>query len=236
MKKNILGINIDDVTELTALKLVEEWLQVKKKYYVVTPNPEIIVAAQTDLDLQTALNNADLAIPDGVGLKFAGIKNRTPGIDLMEKIIAMAVQQRYTIALMGGRYGVTTRVVERLKLRYPTILITFAEDGGEVSSEGESLDSTNDHLTATDILFVAFGHGKQEKWIAKNLPNIPVRVAMAVGGAFDYLSGDVSRAPNWLRSLGLEWLFRLITQPWRVKRQLALLEFLWLSFSRGKTK
>ncbi len=84
-----------------------------------------------------------------------------------------------------------------------------------------------------DILFVALGHIKQEKWIADNLDRIPVHVAMGVGGAFDYLGGFVPRAPKLMRELGLEWLFRLVVQPWRIKRQLALIKYLWLLAKRA---
>ncbi len=79
-----------------------------------------------------------------------------------------------------------------------------------------------------DILFVAFGFPKQEEWIAKNLASLPVIAAMGVGGAFDYLSGEVVRAPRFIRRIGFEWLFRLVKQPWRLKRQKALLVFIWL--------
>ncbi|MBI4040089.1 WecB/TagA/CpsF family glycosyltransferase [Candidatus Daviesbacteria bacterium] len=87
-------------------------------------------------------------------------------------------------------------------------------------------------IPPTDILFVAFGQVKQEKWITENLSEIPVKVAMGVGGAFDYISGRVPRAPIWMRRLGLEWLFRLITQPWRIRRQMVLLKFAWLTFTK----
>lgn len=91
-----------------------------------------------------------------------------------------------------------------------------------------ALIGSNFAIPSVDILFVAFGHIKQEKWIAKNLDKIPAHVAMGVGGAFDYLSGGVSRAPKLMRDLGLEWLFRLIVQPWRIGRQLSLFRYLWL--------
>ncbi len=118
--------------------------------------------------------------------------------------------------------------------------MAFTESGGEVNRNGVILresvanrEVTFNNIPPLDLLFVAFGHIKQEKWIANNLEKIPVKVMMGVGGAFDYLSGNVLRAPKWVRSLGLEWLFRLVLQPWRIKRQLSLFMFLWLIIVRG---
>jgi len=96
----------------------------------------------------------------------------------------------------------------------------------KIKSRDSSLIAQND-IPQTDLLFIAFGPPKQEKWIANNLDKVPIKVAMGVGGAFDYLSGNVFRAPKWLRDLGMEWLFRLSLQPWRIKRQLSLLKFIF---------
>lgn len=215
MKKQVLGIKIDDVNIAEATKIVEEWLSESGKHYIVTPNPEIVIAAQNAEELKKILNSADLAIPDGVGLKFAGVKNTFSGTDFMEKLVERCTGWAYTVGFLGGRGDVAKRCAECLKKKYPKLKVSFVrEEPGEIP--------------ATDILFVAFGAPKQEYWIAANLDKIPVRVAMGVGGAFDYISGRVPRAPIWIRNLGFEWLFRLIIQPWRTKRQLALLKFLLL--------
>ena len=133
----------------------------------------------------------------------------------MEGLIKLASEKGFTIGFLGGRCEVADKVVERLQKKYQNLKINYvAEEPGEIPK--------------TDILFVAFGAPKQEKWIAENLEKIPVKVAMGVGGAFDYISGRVPRAPAWIRRLSLEWLFRLIIQPWRIKRQLKLLKYLWL--------
>jgi len=103
------------------------------------------------------------------------------------------------------------------------------EDIYNPTSNIKNLSSSINHLpSSTDILFVAFGAPKQEFWINENLQKIPVKIAIGVGGAFDYLSGKIPRAPGFIRNIGLEWLFRLVVQPWRIKRQLALIEFIWL--------
>ncbi len=231
MKKNILGVKIDDVASSEVLELVGKWLKGDGKHYIVTPNPEIVVMAQKDKELKNIINNAELAIPDGVGLRLAtDIVMTTPGIDVMEELVKLAAEKSFTIGLLGGRGDVANKTAECLKKKYPKLKVTFAESGGEVDLDGTM--STNrpfgGSLPTTNLLFVAFGPPKQEKWIAKNLEDLDVKVAMGVGGAFDYISGKVPRAPRWIRSLGFEWLFRLIIQPWRIKRQLVLLKYLWL--------
>lgn len=215
---NVLGVKIDDVSMQEALIKIEKWIWNPGKHYVVTPNPEIIMTAQKDKKLMEILNKADLAIPDGVGLKLSGkVKNTVAGTDLMEKLIALSGEKGFKIAFLGGQEGIAERLAERLTREYQNILITFAGSDGNIGQ-----------IPPTDLLFVAFGAPKQEKWIDDNLSKQPVNVMMGVGGAFDYLSGKTLRAPVWLRNLGLEWLFRLVTQPWRIKRQLSLIKYIWL--------
>ncbi len=212
----MLGVKIDDVTIDEVVELVGKWLKGSGKHCIVTPNPEIVVMAQKDKELKNIINNADLAIPDGVGLKLSGdIENTTPGIDVMEQLVKMASEKGATTGLLGGREGIAERAANCLRKKYPKLKISF------VSEEPRK-------IPATDILFVAFGAPKQEYWIAANLDKIPVKVAMGIGGSFDYISGKIPRASVWVRSIGFEWLFRLIIQPWRIKRQLSLMKFVWL--------
>ncbi len=217
MKVNILGVKIDDVNMAEALVITEKWIWNPGKHYIVTPNPEFLVAAQNDTVFKKILNGADLSIPDGAGLKLSGkIKNTFAGTDFMEKLVGLAAEKGFTTGFLGGRDGVAKKCTECLLKKYPKLKIAL------VSSD------TGEKIPPLDLLFVALGHIKQEKWIADNLDKIPVHVAMGVGGAFDYLGGFVPRAPEWIRGLGLEWLFRLIVQPWRIKRQLALIRYLSL--------
>lgn len=223
MIKNVLGVKIDDIPIADALQKVKEFLSDGKSHYIVTPNPEIIIEANKDKELLEVLKRADLSIPDGFGLKFAGIKNRFAGADFMEEIIKHSEDWAITIGLLGGDNGIAEKARECLEKRYQNISVVFAESGGIVDENG---NSKNLKLPQLDILFVGFGHGKQEKWIYKNLNSQPVKVFMAVGGSLDYISGKVPRAPKILRALGFEWLFRLLVQPWRVKRQFSLVVFM----------
>lgn len=239
---NILGVSVDNITMSEALDKVEQWLKKDGKRYVVTPNPEFIMAAQKDEEFKEVLNNADLAIPDGVGLKIGSdIQSTIPGVDFLEELVKMSSKKGFTTGFLGGRDSVAKKAAECLQKKYPGLRVVFADDGPEVDIMGNGVSSKyygkkqeqkpiihNTYpISQVDILFVGFGQVKQEKWIAENLPNLPVKVAMGVGGSFDYLSGQVARAPKWMRKLGLEWLFRLIIQPWRIKRQLALIKFIW---------
>ena len=223
MKKNILGVGVTDAKSEDILEYVlDEVKKPSKKLSIVTPNPEIVVYATKHPTFKKLINEADLALCDGVGLLLAGmvlgkpLPERITGVDLMKSLCEKSVKKAYTIGFLGGRAGVAERTAECLKGLYPGLRVDFTESDFDVKHFPKK---------GVDILFVAFGFPKQEEWIAKNLPLLPVKVAMGVGGAFDYLSGNVTRAPFIVRAVGLEWLFRLIRQPWRWRRQLSLLLF-----------
>lgn len=257
MKSDILGVKIDNVSLTEALAMTEKWICDSGKHYIVTSNLEFILAAQNDPEFKQILNKADLAIPDSSSLGFSywllkrnilarlllwplfftPLKQVMPfdrvfGTDFMEALCKLAAEKGFIVGFLGGQDGVAKKTTECLLRKYPRLRVAFADSGGDVDDDGNVIASpAKDRLRMTvgiDILFVAFGHIKQEKWIAKNLDKIPVKIAMGVGGAFDYLSGSVPRAPKWIRELGFEWLFRLVIQPWRIKRQLALVKYLWL--------
>ncbi len=159
----------------------------------------------------------------------------TAGTDLMDALIKEASKQKWSIGLLGGKDEVAKTLKLKLEQKYPDLQITYANPGGvidkdgvEIWEEGEVSEADKIKLPKTDIVFVAFGHGKQEKWIAKNLSSQPVKIMMGVGGAFDYLSGTIPRAPKLWQQYGFEWLYRLIQQPWRAKRFLSLIHFTFL--------
>lgn len=247
-KKEILGAEITDATQEEIVEYFFALLQKDDKHYIVTPNPELVVYAQRHPQFKTILNNASISLCDGIGLywaaKFLGkpLKERTTGTDFMELVCRESVKQDINIGLLGGKRGVAERTAEQLRRRHPGVDIVFVAEewpdkieNGELriekSDTSKKLSTLNSQLSTIDILFVAFGHPKQEEWISKHITNLPVKAAMGVGGAFDYISGSVLRAPLLMRKLGLEWLFRLVRQPWRLKRigKVALLEFVLLT-------
>jgi len=231
-KQSLLGIEITNSTSKEILEYIIDFLQSNKKpIYVVTPNPEIIVRATKNKAFREILNNAELALPDGVGVLLGGqivgkpFQERVTGTDFIEAICKRVVNESksdvrkpITMGFLGAGPNVALKASECLSKKYPGLRVAFAGEEWPTSQPSEPLD----------ILFVAFGVPKQEEWMAEHVGNIPVRVMIGVGGALDYLSGRVPRAPKVLRSAGLEWLYRLIREPWRAKRQLALVEYIWL--------
>lgn len=253
-KKMILGIGVTDETKENILEYILKSLQnLTKPYYIVTPNPEIIVAANKNNDLKNVLNNANLALNDGVGVGLAAqimgisLKERFTGVELVEKVCEKSNDWPITVGFLGAGPNVAEKTAECLKSRYPKLRVGFI--GTEWHKENvvlgkkyvvtsnlykakdkkkKILHTSYDILDTDviDILFVAFGAPKQEFWMAEHVGRIPVKVMVGVGGAFDQIAGVVPRASKLVRRLGFEWLFRLIIQPWRWKRQLALIEFL----------
>lgn len=232
------GITLNSTSQTRVLGKIAERIKKNKKTFVVTPNPEFIVYAHKHLWFKKILNQADFAIPDGIGLVWAGkilgqpIKERISGTDLMEKLCQEAVKRNWSVYLLGAKPGVAKKTLEVLQKRYSG-LKGWTESGPKLKIEKWNLKTAKDWVEKVnqkkpDLLFVGFGMGKQEKFIWDNWDKLDVRLAMGVGGAFDYLSGQIPRAPKWVQKIGLEWLFRLLREPWRWKRQLRLLEFIWL--------
>lgn len=223
--KNII-LSIDDLTfEDTLEYLTEKAKGNGKKTFVVTVNPEIIMLMRKYPDYKKAVMSADLRTVDGVGVLFAGkilgksFKGRIHGADITQKLSEAVAKQPITVGFLGGRDNVALRTADRLKKANPDLKVAFAIEEMSESDFGKY---------KCDILFVAFGSPKQEKWIYDNLTKLNVNVAIGVGGSFDFISGKVRRAPVFIRRIGLEWFYRLVTQPWRIKRQIKLIHFVLL--------
>ncbi len=226
MKYEILGVKIDDYTLEECGREIKNSLVSGKQHFIATPNPEFIVLAQKDKEFFNILNSAKMSLPDGIGMLFANIYlhkkiiHRITGNDAINIIASVAEQKKYSIYLLGGDRGVTKKAGEALKKKFPNIKIAGTYDGSiqDVKNvEARALE--NIQRAAPDILFVALGHGKQEKFIFHNLAKLPtVKIAIGVGGALDYLSGKKLRAPKFVQKIGLEWLYRLALEPKRWKR------------------
>jgi N-acetylglucosaminyldiphosphoundecaprenol N-acetyl-beta-D-mannosaminyltransferase len=250
-KKQILGVNITSASKNKILEYISSSLgDSKEKYYIVTPNPEMVVAAHNNPKFKSILNNAHIALCDGVGLLLASqllgkpIPERITGTDFVKDLCETFKDQPISIGFLGGKPQIAELAVERLLQEWPHLNIVFVHDewnddgfsfsernlNSGIKSQGKDQKSISKHISTRhiDILFVAFGFPKQEEWIYSNLESLDVSIMIGVGGAFDYLSGTVIRAPFIIRAIGLEWLFRLVRQPWRIKRQLAIIEFLFL--------
>lgn len=239
-KIDILGVKIDKITAIETIERIGQFLRSNSSHYIITANPEMAVEAQKDEEFRKIINNADLVVPDGFGLILASkilygknrLTERISGIDLIFEI-AKNFGNDYKIFLLGGKESVAKITAEKLKEKFPEIKIA-GFFGGDASEIGDSAAILAVNVASPDILFVAYGAPKQEKWIARNLKKMPsVKLVMGVGGAFDIISGRIKRAPLWMRRFGLEWLWRLIQEPRRIGRIYnATIKFLWLVLTK----
>lgn len=231
MKKQLLGVNITIDSKETILSEVTTYLLGKSKkspFVIVTPNPEQVMLAQKDKDFLKLLNRADVALPDGVGIVWAmkGIVLRISGVDFMSDCVRMANKNNWTIGLVGGWNGVGNKALVELQHSYVNL------HGWALEPEETSIEKHAKHIvdTNTKMVFVALGAPKQEEYIDALKKYCKQVVFMSVGGAFEMIAGTIPRAPDWIQTIGFEWLYRLCQEPWRWRRQLALLNFLFLVF------
>lgn len=230
---NILGVAIDDVTEAEALERIAEFVAAGGPHQVVTVNPEFVMEARHNAEFRQVLAGASLATPDGVGLLLVARRRGTPlrgrvtGVALAERVANLAARRGWSLFLLGAAPGVAERAAAALQRGSPGLRVAGCYAGSPRAADEPAIRAIV-AAARPDVLLVAYGHPAQELWIARNQPALGVPVAIGVGGALDYLAGAVPRAPAWMRRLGLEWLYRLIRQPWRWRRiVVAVPLFLW---------
>ncbi len=237
MATTILGTRIDTLSKQNVLGRVRSFLNSKEPHFIVTANPEIVMAAKHNDEYRAILNKADLVVADGIGLKFASqylgspIPQRLTGVELVYEIADIAEEENASIYLLGAGHGIAEKAARNLTERFPGLTIAGFESGHRFGWWRVPDERIVRHIrrSKAKVLFVAFGHPKQEKWIYYNLPKLPnIRIAMGVGGAFDYIAGKVKRAPVWMQKMGLEWLYRLMREPSRGPRIVtAVFRFSW---------
>ncbi len=240
----ILGVTIACVDFAATLALIADWVTTadlprhasagrSTTRQICTVNPEFIMHARSDPAFARVLRQADLCVPDGVGVLWAArqqgvhLTERVTGSDGIFRICARAADAGWTVFLLGAAPGVAATAAAALQARYPTLKVVGTH-GGAPTAAAWPMIREQLQVTAPHILFVAYGHPHQDRWIADHRDELPARVAIGVGGAFDFVAGVTIRAPGWMQRLGLEWLHRLITQPWRWRRMLVLPRFIWL--------
>lgn len=196
-------------------------------YQVCTVNPEFIMAARRDPMFAGILRQADLCVPDGIGVLWAArrqgitLVERVTGSDGIYHICQRAAESGWRVYLLGAATGIAEAAAHRLLALYPGLQVVGAYSG---SPQAEAWPEIHRRLQEAqpDILFVAYGHPRQDVWIAQHRHELPVKVALGVGGAFDFVAGVTPRAPAWVQQWGLEWLYRLIQEPWRWRRMAVL--------------
>jgi N-acetylglucosaminyldiphosphoundecaprenol N-acetyl-beta-D-mannosaminyltransferase len=228
---NILGVQIDDVTMPEAVARVLVWTEERAGRLVVTPNPEIVMAARRDPEFRAILNAADLAIPDGVGLVWAArllgrpLRGTTPGVELVEALAPKAAARGQRWYLLGGAEGVAAAAGRVLTARHRGLVIAGALAGDPAPGCDSAMQAAIRAAGPIDLLLVAYGAPKQERWLARNLAASGAAVGIGVGGTFNFLTGRSRRPPAAIQRAGFGWLFRLVTEPWRWRRQLSLPRF-----------
>jgi N-acetylglucosaminyldiphosphoundecaprenol N-acetyl-beta-D-mannosaminyltransferase len=229
----LLGVRVDRIVMSEALQKIDEFVESGAPHIIVTADASGVVVAQQDEELRQIINKADLVTPDSTGILLASkwygapLPEKVSGVDLAVEISERAAEKGYSIFLLGAAPGVADAAAENLKQRFKGLKIAgthhgFFEDESEVVREVAE--------SGAKVLFVAMGIPKQEKWITQNLDKLGVCVAMGVGGTFDVLSGNVNRAPEWMRRHGLEWAHRLASNPRKIGKVATLPRFLWMVF------
>ena len=277
MKVHILDIKINKITFQEVFDKIEFFLESDNNHYIVTVNPEIVIAAQKDEKIKNILNKADISVPDGIGILWASkflsnkhcytvtllklfisglslifypkycrqiLPERISGVGLIYKICQKFENSDYSIFFLGAENSVAEKTAQKLKEKFPNLKIAGVNSSAIAKNSFPKATLANVafkhdeniiekiNQVKPDILFVALGAPKQEKWIAENLKKIPsVKLAIGVGGSFDFISEKIKRSPKFMRRVGLEWLWRLILQPWRAKRIFkATIVFVWKVF------
>ncbi|MHB8125950.1 MAG: WecB/TagA/CpsF family glycosyltransferase [Desulfitobacteriaceae bacterium] len=227
MKVDVLGIYIDNLTLAETAQCIGEAVKEKKPCRVVTANPEMIYAANQDKGLRDLINSANLVTADGIGVIWAAaclgtpLQERVTGIDLLQALFPLAGERNWRIFFLGGRPGVAERAAAYVQQDFPGII--WQAENGFFSFKYEIELQEKIRLFNPDLLLVGLGAPRQDYWIAAN--SELASVTIGVGGSFDALAGIVIRAPQWIRNLNLEWLYRLWQEPWRWKRQMVLPRF-----------
>ena len=230
MKIDVMGLKFDSMTMDEALSRAEALLRGDKAAYVVTPNAEIAYEALHDGQLREMLNGADLMLPDGAGVVLASKLLRTPvkqkvaGVDFADRLLELLAQTGGSVYLLGSKPGVAELAAEKMVQKHPGLTIAGLADG-YFKDEGPVIEKIN--AAHPDVLFVCLGAPKQERFMAAHRQALNVRLMAGLGGSLDSFAGTVKRAPQWMINCSLEWLYRLIKEPWRFKRMLRLPKFVW---------
>ena len=231
MKTDVLGVAFDALTLTEAEERADALLRARKGGYIVTANPEIVLHSRDDAAYAAAVNGADLVLADGVGDLYAArilgtpLPERVAGSDLTPRLLSRLAERGGSVFLYGARPGVAERAGEALRSACPGLRIAGTENG-YISDETALFTALDKEQP--DLLLLGLGVPRQELWMARNRQRTNA-VMIGVGGLLDVFAGDIPRAPESWQRLGLEWLYRLLREPRRIKRMIRLPEILLLA-------
>lgn len=237
MKTEIMGVCFDDFSVEETVSKAMAALKRGEKFFIVTPNPEIVNVAIKDEKYKDVLNSADVVTPDGIGIVYASkmlggnVKKRAPGFDIVKGILNELSKTDGSVYLFGGKPGVADMAADNISREYPGIRIA-GTDNGYFEDDTEIIARINN--SKPDFLLVCLGAPKQEMWISRNITDLNAGVLIGAGGSIDVLSGQTKRAPGIFIKLNCEWLYRLLKEPKRIGRMAKIPVFLLkVLFKRG---
>jgi len=237
----ILGVKVNTVTMATALEQIRQFIREGRPHHIVTADATCIMKAQEDPALRDLINAADLVTPDGAGVLWTAkvldlpLAERVSGVDLTDRLCALAAREGYRVYFLGAAPGVAEKAAQVLQQKYPGLKVAGARDGYFAPAE-EAVVAEQIRAAQAQVVFVALGLPKQEWWIHRYKEQAGAAVYMGVGGSFDVISGNLPRAPLWMQRNGLEWLYRVLIEPRRIRRLAALPRFvLIVTWDRLKT-
>lgn len=245
---DILGVGVHNCDQSEAVAALERFLRERpaRLHQVCTVNPEFVMEARRNRPFRDLLNRVDLATPDGVGVVAAArllgkpVRGRATGVQIVEHLARISAREGYSLFLLGAQPGVADEAAQVLRRRYGEVSIAGTFPGSPNDEDWPEISSRLERAKP-DVLLVAYGAPRQDLWIDRHSRELPssVKVAVGVGGVYDYLSGRAPLAPAPIRRIGMEWLYRLVTQPWRWRRILRVFAFgglVWVEAIRRKLK
>ncbi|HBS57745.1 MAG TPA: glycosyltransferase [Firmicutes bacterium] len=240
-KVNVLNVPVDAVDMEETVERVTAFIRQRGPHIIVTANAEMVMQATRDDELHKILVGADLVLADGIGVVWAAryqgspLPERVAGADLVNRLLKMAAAQGYKIFFLGAAPGVAEEAAQRVCSLYKNIVLCGTQDG-YFTPDTEPAVIAAIKEASPDILLAGLGVPRQEKWLWKHKDLLGVPVCIGVGGVFDVLAGVTRRAPVWMQKSGLEWLYRLVKQPWRIGRMMALPRFVLRVLGGGQVK
>jgi len=239
MKKNtILGITIPNESRISILEKILKYIDRPTGFlHIISLNPENLVITTENELFRKVVETAQMTIVDGIGIVLAGrllsveIGERVTGVGLMEELIKRASNRCLRVLMIGGNKNLALRLAECYTDQFPETKFKGLQGIEDIKNIKKEEETKIFSIVATykpQLVFVAFGSPGQELWLDRHKKKFAGCVVMGVGGSFDYLSDNIKRPPVFIQKLGLEWFYRLVNQPWRWRRQLRLIKFIWL--------
>lgn len=231
-KVDILGVKVASLTMAEAVAQAEMYMEERAGAIIATANAEMILRAVKDAELRQILNDAALVVPDGAGTVWAAhhlgfsMPERVAGFDLVQELLRRAPARGQKVFFFGAAPGIAEAAKQKAEALYPGLSVVGTRDGYFTPAEEAAIVAAV-REAAPDLLLVALGVPRQEKWLAKYLRTLGVPLAIGVGGTFDVMAGVVKRAPRWMQRAKLEWFYRGLAQPQRIGRLMALPRFVW---------